>query len=454
MTKMLSLLLPKDSKIEENQDKVSEANLVLDEGRVVFVGNWRMTKGKANLFQLYDEYPNGDWDFIKNLSTKFGFAFFDKSGKKRLCLKDRGPFKAVENMLYRHKRKMMKKYLYFHGMVTTIHKGEKKIQTHKLSHGFKKKEQYREQLDDIKQIKSQFTFPVREEMLYFFRGLHETPHGLALATDRDESNKRLADRNIPNYICSTKLIKCVDHPDAKVICPGAQELVWFHQKVQLDKKGFLEFIKKYGKGDAVRDDGGNVNRVISKRIYMGFGQIQHATDESQLNLHGPSYWKLKGDGNQEKVPSLDDAIDNDKQKIPTLNIKILEVMPFELKIQLGRILTFGQSCFDSYFQSDKIRPFSNEFRNSLFGNSLQSFFPEQSESSFRWEYVDITIKHYTANLPKHMDYSNDSRVGYDHCGVYSFSVDGFRVSFIMTSRKNCGSRAELLQTEMFSKNIE
>ena len=36
------------------------------------------------------------------------------------------------------------------------------------------------QQDDIKQIASQFTFPVRDEMLYFFRGLHGTPHGLAL----------------------------------------------------------------------------------------------------------------------------------------------------------------------------------------------------------------------------------------------------------------------------------
>jgi hypothetical protein len=33
------------------------------------------------------------------------------------------------------------------------------------------------QQDDIKQIAIQFTFPVRDEMLYFFRGLHETTHG-------------------------------------------------------------------------------------------------------------------------------------------------------------------------------------------------------------------------------------------------------------------------------------
>jgi hypothetical protein len=119
-----------------------------------------------------------------------------------------------------------------------------------------------------------------------------------------------------------------------------------------------------------------------------------------------------------------------------------------LRLQLGQILSFGQACFDSYYQTAEVKPFADEFRNDLFGNYLKSFFP--TGSLFRWEFIDITARHHNGILHRHMDYKNDPRPGYGHCVVYSFTVDQFRICFIMTSRQSCGAASERLKPLMSS----
>jgi hypothetical protein len=323
-----------------------------------------------------------------------------------------------------------------------------KTNKHQLSQGNKHKENYRSQLDDIDKIKEQFIFPVRKEMLYCARKIHKRPHGLSLSTDRERGNRRLSDMAIPNKMYTNRLTRCVDSSEYKVICPGAPEFGWLHNNVQVDKKKWLQYIMGVnGMADTVRDPGDNPAKAAS--IYIGFGQSQPFTHSLQLCYHGSSWWKECHDGS--KVPLQDDDKDRKARKVPLLNIKYLEKMPIDLQIQLGRILSFGQACLDSYYQKDKVKPFADEFRNSLFGNYLHSFFPEES-MSFRWEYIHISVKHYDALLPKHMDYSNDKRKGYNHCVVYSFTIDEFRISYIMTSRRNCGSASNRIKKLMSSNN--
>jgi hypothetical protein len=106
-------LLPRETQ-EEAQDQVSEVDLS-DEAKVVTIGDKRVSKGKENLFQLYDKYPHGVAQFVKDLRSKLDFAFLDKSGK-RLCLNDRGPRVALKKMLTCHnnKKAMKEKYLECH----------------------------------------------------------------------------------------------------------------------------------------------------------------------------------------------------------------------------------------------------------------------------------------------------------------------------------------------------
>jgi hypothetical protein len=61
---------------KESHDKVSEKDLI-DEEKVVTIAKNGLTKGKANLFKLFDNFPHGSvGDFVKDLSTKSDFAFF------------------------------------------------------------------------------------------------------------------------------------------------------------------------------------------------------------------------------------------------------------------------------------------------------------------------------------------------------------------------------------------
>jgi hypothetical protein len=430
--------------------KVSEKDPI-DEAKVVTIGTTRVSTGKQNLLLSFDNFSHASAaEFVKDLMTKSDFIFFNKSGM-RLCLHDRKSRKALLDLLNRHKRAKTKivrptRYLYFHDMRprnAADPSGKKVI--HKLSHHQPKKHkaQSRKQLADLGKVLSQFTFPIRQEMLYCSPKLHLRPHGSVLSTDMNKSNKRLAKLEIPNFVCSKRMTKSVGYSDFKVVCPGAQEFVWFHQNVQLDKKLFLEFLVDHGKFDVVRD-----NKKIGKRINIGFGQNQKIGDSQQLCLHGPSWWKWdKG----KKVPLVDDP---QVRKLPTLNTKWLDEMKAEsgklkkdyskLKNQLAQILSFGQACFDSYYQNEG-KPFADDFRNNLFGNYLHSFFPE---GSFRWEFIDITIQHFDEILPRHMDYKNSTTEGYDHCVVYSFTVDQFRVCFIMTSRQNCAAASTRLESLM------
>jgi hypothetical protein len=450
---MLLSLAPRENK--ESDNKVS-VNDLIDEGKVVIIGNNGATQGKANLFRSFDNFPHGCVrEFMKDLITKSDFAFFDKRGK-RLSLYDRNDMRAVKNLLHRHKDKSKKKkqplrYLYFHDMKpedAAQPLGRKAV--HKLSQhqNASYKNRARKQLDDIKLVGAQFIFPMRQEMLYCVPMLHERPHGTILSTDMDEANERLAEQNIPNFICKKRLITCVHHSNFKVICPGSEEFFWFHKNVQLDKKQFLQFIMEHGEFDAVIDD-----KKIGKRISLGFGQIQSTTNPVQLRLHGPSWWML--DEDNEKVPMLDDVNDPNARSVPTLNCTWLEKMKpggrySKLKTQLAQILSFGQECFDSYYH-DQVKPFGDDFRNNLFGNHLQSFF---SEGSFRWEYIDITIQHCDETIPRHMNYKNDWRPGYDHCVVYSFTIEKYTISFLMTSRQTCGDASDRLKLLMsYNKNV-
>jgi hypothetical protein len=457
---MLATLLPAET---HNKIQVNEKTQVLyqeKDATHVKLGTRRRTKGKDNLFQLYDKYPHdGAANFMKYATTQFGFTFFCKNGKASPTC----PRKSLQNMLDHHRktkkrsspkktkgktptkavkrRKGRDQDLYFHKMTT---------KKHHLSQGNSDKDRHRSQTDDIGKIGVQYIIPVRKQMVYLTTDLHERPHGIALFSDREMSNSRFEELNIPNIQFPKRLMKGVYCSDFMVICPGAPEFAWLQQNVQLDKRRLLEYILDVDKKeDRVRDQGGDREKAAS--IYLGFGQSQPFSNPGQLCYCGPSLWKNNDAGSQ--VPLQDDDKKRNARKVPLLNIKYLEKMPEDLQIQLGRILTFGQACLDSYHQKDKVKPFADEFRNTLFGNYLHSSFPQECMSSFRWEYIHISVKHYEALLPKHMDYSNDSRKGYNHCVVYSFTIDEFRISVIMTSRRSCGSASDRIK-EIMSRLIK
>jgi hypothetical protein len=170
----------------QKKDQVLVSNrptFFLDPQKVVTLGTTRRTMGKDNLFQLFDKYRHGTAAFMTHEIPKFGFIFWGKNGK-RLCLTDQGTRKALRNMLDHHKKKnrpiRLDKDLFFHKM---------KTKQHQLTQSNPDKDNYRSQLDGIEKIAEQFLFPVRKEMLYCVRKLHERPHGLSLSTEREKATK-------------------------------------------------------------------------------------------------------------------------------------------------------------------------------------------------------------------------------------------------------------------------
>jgi hypothetical protein len=106
---MLLSLAPRENQKESHDTKVSERDLI-DEAKVVTIGNKKhATKGNANLLISFDKFPNGSIsDFLKDVSTKSDFAFFDKIGN-RLCLQDKRPLDAVKQLLKYHREKRARK---------------------------------------------------------------------------------------------------------------------------------------------------------------------------------------------------------------------------------------------------------------------------------------------------------------------------------------------------------
>eukprot|EP00980_Cylindrotheca_fusiformis_P023887 scaffold11119_cov107-Cylindrotheca_fusiformis.AAC.1 len=305
------------------------------------------------------------------------------------------------------------------------------------------------ELDDIEKIESQISFPVKsEDMFYCVRNLHQKPHGLSFETSLDLTTISLAEANIAHKKIRNHGYTCkYFDKNLKLLYSGSSILKWFSSQQQrkphhgLDKQWLKDFVIKHGKIDCARDvsDGGK----ISKRVAFGFGQIQPSSNKQQRKCTIPDTFT--------SVVKNEDAL-----KMPTLNTTMLDLMLQEapqVVEALAEILGFSQRCLESFYQNDETRPFSNEFRSKTFGKDLHShFFRDEAAASegpsFDWEYIDITVKN-CADLPRHMDHKNDSRVGYNHCAVYSFVIDGYRVSIIMTTRNTVGSNADHLQHLFF-----
>eukprot|EP00980_Cylindrotheca_fusiformis_P023778 scaffold10972_cov59-Cylindrotheca_fusiformis.AAC.1 len=333
--------------------------------------------------------------------------------------------------------------LYIQSMTTTNHNQNKRVPK-----ALKKKANG--QLDDIGRVQSQISFPVQsQDMFYCVRNLHQKPHGLAMQENWNAATISLDKANVAHKEVGDhwKTNKYFDE-NLKLLYSGSGLMAWFLRQQQencrpaLDKKWLKDFVIEHGISNGSRDvaDEGKTN----KRVGIGFGQNQKNENSLQLKC---------------AVPDMATCVveNEDDLKMPTLNTTKLDLMlqkAPQVVEALAEILGFSQRCLESFYQKDETRPFSNEFRSKTFGNRLHShFFPDEAAASegpsFDWEYIDITVKN-SADLPRHMDYMNDSRVGYNHCAVYSFIIDEYRVSIIMTTRCSVGSCADRLQHVFFN----
>ena len=138
----------------------------------------------------------------------------------------------------------------------------------------------------------------------------------------------------------------------------------------------------------------------------------------------------------------------DSVNTPTMNTTYYDPLPRSTKDFLRRIANVGTNVVRSYFGKDALR---NRFRNKHFSKRLMKRLG-WDEDDIGWEYFDILITTNNVALHRHMDYKNDSRPGYDHTFVYSFSglVDGteYKISVIMTTRCDVGSAVERIVKEL------
>ena len=68
--------------------------------------------------------------------------------------------------------------------------------------------------------------------------------------------------------------------------------------------------------------------------------------------------------------------------------------------------------------------------------------------SASFEYYDIVISTIDSELQRHKDYRNNDRTNYNHTFVYSFVRDGYKVSIIMTIRRDVGSAMDKIQIKV------
>ena len=302
-------------------------------------------------------------------------------------------------------------YLYFHQMKTKRHSLRMGIPFHK-----KNRSQFGEDVKSIhKQIEiHQHSLPI----LYSSPKLHQRPHGTAFERDISLSQHTIAKHNIKNASIDVNVADDNSGIVQKEDIVVAFEHSTIINAINLNMRGGLQRFRQNMFAYMISRTKTDVVRVGSKtkndpnptniRARFGYNQIQPPTHHS--------HWMLKG------------------EKMPSYNVQDFLDMSEELRHDLIKLAEGAQRFLSDHYRS----PMRDHDRTKFCAKRLNAAMGFSTSTS-KFEYFDIVLSQ-NAVLKKHMDYKNDSRLGYDHCVVYSFFCDNnYRIAVIMTTRRDVGA---------------
>ena len=169
------------------------------------------------------------------------------------------------------------------------------------------------------------------------------------------------------------------------------------------------------KRNQFRNKDARIDGGISFRVQLGISRYQSGSDTVQ--------WRSK----QFNLPPLNKSGE-----------LFLKDMDPDLKARFGELL---RDCQD-ILKSQKPDAFGDSHRNEFWRSKWSGL--HWPKLGLCWEFVTIGIQSSSHVLGCHLDYMNDTRIGYTHCLVYSTVLstngDGLfsRVTVIMTYRVSCG----------------
>lgn len=341
---------------------------------------------------------------LPKLVSIYNNTFLNRSNDKQLRVQ------TLRNCLKKMTTQQMKEmqYLYFHQMKAEQHGLQMATPFHK-----KNRSQFGEDVQKIyRQIEiHQHSHPI----LYSSPKLHQRPHGTAFEKDITKSHQIISKHNILNASIDINMADSsgvVQRNDIVVAFEHSTIINAINLTMQRGLQRFRQSMFAYmltrTKTDAVRVGKTKHDHTPTNiRARFGYNQIQLPTHHS--------HWVLEG------------------EKMPSYNIQDFLDMSEELRYDFIKLAEGAQRFLSDHYRS----PMRDHDRTKHCAKRLNAAMGF-SQSTSKFEYFDIVLSK-NAILKKHMDYKNDSRLGYDHCVVYSFFCDTtYRISVIMTTRRDVG----------------
>ncbi len=359
----------------------------------------RLSKNKYCIVDLHDKFKDGHEIIHKKIRQRLNISATEAAATTT----------DNRNSNYRNSNDNCGRYLYFQTMRDNNKHGKLRMCATRAQ-----KDMYRDMLSEAGNVVSQINIGIDPNyQIYFIRGLHEKPHAV-----EDNSNRETSNQILRKHSC--KVIEMRDNEiDGSGIqkVPGEATNYTSRSAIlqNLVTKSFpsqvMEELAKYilenGRGNKNRDLGDD-----SKRIYIGFGQVQKSSER---------YYR---------------------EKIPTFNSTHLQQLPPRLRIAIAKVLSFSQTKLQEF--SSKTHEEND--RSIYVKRKWQQFFDADDVNvDWEFEFVDINIRSF-GRLVRHCDYKNDWRLNQDGCAVFSYSVDingvTYRVVMVMTSRYSIGASFE------------
>ncbi len=307
------------------------------------------------------------------------------------------------------------KYLYFQTMTNHNRGGHLRMNA-----PVAEKNKFRDILSEADGVISQTNICIDPNyQMYLICALHEKPHAVEDNCNREQYNQILQNQHGSNII---------EMKDNEINGSGVQKVPGVAtnytsksvilrnlvtKSFPLDTmKELAMYILENGEANKNRDEGDD-----SKRIYMGFGQVQ----TSSKRYCG--------------------------EKMPTFNSTHLKKLPPRLRVALANVMNFSQPKLQEFLSATT----KETDRSTYVKKKWQQFFNADNVNvDWEFEFVDINIRSF-GKLVRHCDYKNDWRINHDGCAVFSYSVDidsvTYRVVMVMTSRYSIGASFENVYTK-------
>jgi hypothetical protein len=330
-----------------------------------------------------------------------------------------------------NKNGRMKNYLYSQMM---------KSSRHSLRMNVKPKKKRRAHLPatDLPHIMKQISILPDSRMMYSIRDLHQVPHGNAPISEKPKAEEKLRRSGIQSSTImhgGSDGVVDLSESSGIVVYYGNSRHIGKIPNVEVGEDAILQHALNKNNSTVVDKTRGRCSdkKSINRRVRWGVGQNQPTTNQ-KYRCYNLSNGEVT-EGPVDQVEIEDEAF----VSIPTINTDSFDAMPVPAKELVRNVSKAATQMMRHHYGCSG---YHNKRRNRYFSGHLNRKMG-MSYANSGFEYYDIQIMSTDVMLNRHMDYKNDSRESYNHTCVYAFYrvIKGreYRVSIVMTSRRNAGA---------------